>query len=284
MPRAPARKPARPAASRSGTPRAARREPTTYWDLATRPLHCLAFLAPLIVLYEIGAAAVLGPAAAGIETIRAHERLERALDVLGVAGAFLPWVVLVTILLCNHVIARDSWRLRPWVLLGMLCESALLTLPLLVLAALLFRLAPGTEAVPPAMVTAMSSGSLLPSLPALAAPPPLADLPWTARGVLSIGAGLYEELVFRLILLAALHLVLADFARIKPSIAGGIAIVVSAIAFALYHDLSADADALAQSAFYVLAGLYFGLVFVLRGFGVVVGVHALYDFLVLVVL
>jgi len=274
MPRARLRTPApvRP------PPRERRRTPTSYWDLATRPLHVLAFLAPLIALYEIGAAAFLGPAAAGIETIRAHERLARALDVLGVAGAFLPWVVLVTILVCNHVIARDSWRLRPWVLLGMACESALLTLPLLVLAALLFRLAPGTEAPPPAMIASLAD------LSPLAAPPPLADLPWTARGVLSIGAGLYEELVFRLILLAALHMVLADFARIKPSIAGGIAIAVSAVAFALYHDLSADADALAQSAFYVLAGLYFGLVFVLRGFGVVVGVHALYDFLVLVVL
>lgn len=242
--------------------------PRSYWDLAARPLYILAFLTPLIALYEIGAATVLGDAAAGIETVRAHDRLARALDVLGVAGAFLPWVVLVTILIVWHVVSRDSWRVRLWVLPGMLAESCIATLPLLVLAALLFRGPPdGTAAVI-----------------ALASPAPLAELPWTARAVLSIGAGLYEELVFRMLLMAAIHMVLADFARIRSGVAGGIAIVVSAIAFALYHDLSTDVDALAQSAFYVLAGLYFGLVCVVRGFGVVVGVHALYDFLVLVVL
>lgn len=248
--------------------RARRRPANTYWELATRPLHVLAFLAPLIALYEIGAATVLGPGAAGVETVRAHERLARALDLLGVAGAFLPWVVLVTILVVWHVVSRDPWRVRLSVLAGMLGESVVATLPLLVLAALLFR------APHPAGPAAL----------ALLAPPPLSDLPWTARAVLSIGAGLYEELVFRMLLLAAIHMVLSDFARIKSNIAGGIAIAASAIAFALYHDLSTDVNALAQSAFYVLAGLYFGLVCVVRGFGVVVAVHALYDFLVLVVL
>lgn len=241
-------------------------KPRGYWALATRPLHILAFLAPLIILYEIGAATVLGPGAAGIETVRAHDRLTRALDLLGVAGAFLPWVVLVTILVVGHIISRDSWRIRPAVLLGMAAESCVATPPLLVLAALLFGTAPEAAA------------------PALASPPPLRDIPWTARAVLSIGAGLYEELVFRMILLAAIHMVLADFARIRSDVAGAIAIVASAIAFAVYHDLSTDLDAIAQSVFYVMAGLYFGLICVMRGFGVAVGVHALYDFLVLVVL
>ncbi len=239
-----------------------------YWELATRPLHILAFLTPLIAVYEIGAATVLGAAAAGVETVRAHERLARALDVLGVAGAILPWVVLVTILVVAHLISRDPWRVRLGVLLGMVCESCVATLPLLVLAALLFR---------------AQGGDPTPAL-ALTAPALLGDLPWSALAVLSIGAGLYEELVFRMIMLAAIHMVLSDFARLGPNLAGGIAIVASAVAFAVYHDLSTDVSALAQSAFYVLAGMYFGLIFVLRGFGVVVGVHALYDFLVLVVL
>ena len=258
---------------RESAPRPRRRAgPDSYWRLATRPLHVLAFLAPLIILYEIGAATVLGDAAGGIETVRAHDRLARALDVLGVAGAFLPWVVLVTILVVWHIIARDRWRVRPTVLLGMAGESVLATMPLLVLAALLFGgSGHGGSDPAPAMVLAGGGASL-------------ADLPWTARAVLSVGAGLYEELVFRMILLAAIHLVLADFARVPANIAGGIAIVASAIAFAVYHDLALDETALAQSAFYVLAGIYFGLVAVVRGFGVVVGVHALYDFLVLVVL
>jgi membrane protease YdiL (CAAX protease family) len=266
MPRMGRTPPRQAADSRAPRREARRSRRDTYWTLATRPLHIFVFLAPFIAAYEIGAATVLGPHAAGIETIRAHERLARALDVLGVAGAFLPWVVLVTILLVAHFMARDPWRIRPGVVLGMLFESAALTLPLLVLAAVLFRFDPG--AAPPAMAQTV----------------PLSDLPWTARGVLSIGAGLYEELVFRMILLAAVHMVLADFARVRSDISAAVAITVSAIAFALYHDLSADGAALAQSAFYVLAGVYFGAVYAVRGFGVVVGAHAIYDFMVLVVL
>ena len=64
-----------------------------------------------------------------------------------------------------------------------------------------------------------------------------------------------------------------------------IAVLVSAAAFALYHD-PAGAGSVAWSAmtFYFLAGLFFGGVYVWRGFDIVVAVHALYDIVVLTLL
>ena len=58
----------------------------------------------------------------------------------------------------------------------------------------------------------------------------------------------------------------------------GIAVVISAVAFAAYHPPAGVAAAV----FYLLAGLYFGAIYAIRGFGIVVGVHAIYDVVVVV--
>jgi hypothetical protein len=52
-----------------------------------------------------------------------------------------------------------------------------------------------------------------------------------------------------------------------------IAVLVSAAAFTLYH----QRHAWPEVTFFFLAGVYFGAIYVVRGFGIVVGVHALYD-------
>jgi hypothetical protein len=58
----------------------------------------------------------------------------------------------------------------------------------------------------------------------------------------------------------------------------------SAIAFALYHDHTWHGSSidLWHALPFLVAGAYFGLVYLYRGFVIVVGVHALYDVLVLV--
>ena len=53
----------------------------------------------------------------------------------------------------------------------------------------------------------------------------------------SIGAGLYEELVFRMLLIAFIHTVVCNVFK-QSNLAGITAgILISAILFALYHDL-----------------------------------------------
>src|SRR5690606_17654676 len=100
---------------------------------------------------------------------------------------------------------------------------------------------------------------------------------------LSIGAGIYEELLFRMILIAAIHFVLVDALRFKAQTGGVVAVLVSAVAFALYHDLSGS-DLSARFAAYFAAGVFFGALYLGRGFGLVVAAHALYDVAVLVLL
>ena len=84
--------------------------------------------------------------------------------------------------------------------------------------------------------------------------------------------------LFGLLLIAAVHLLLVDVGGLKSRTGTIIAVAVSAFAFMLYHELRPDGVlSLQRLAFFMVAGLYFSAVFVVRGFGIVVAVHAIYD-------
>jgi membrane protease YdiL (CAAX protease family) len=235
-----------------------------------RPLHVLAFLLPLVVAYEAGSIRYLTDPRSGVaETIRARAILAGFFQAFGAVGLFLPGAALVTVLAIQHVMRRDPPSVRPTVLAGMMIESAAWTAPLFVFALLVqhFRGAAGVSA-------------------ALAGPDGLAALPAASRLVLAIGAGLYEELLFRMIGIAALHALFVDVCRAREGTGRILAVAFSALAFAVYHDLSAPGAWVdwPRAFFYFCSGAYFGALYLWRGFGVTVGVHALYDVLVLVIL
>lgn len=229
-----------------------------YFELSRRPLHILALLLPLIVAYEIGSARY--PA----ENIRAHSVLLGFFQDFGIAGRFLPGLAMVTVLLVWQVLSNDRWRLRPLVLAGMLAESLVWSIPLMVMLALLYK----TGASP----AAAADG------------PQLADLPWQARLTISMGAGLYEELLFRMIGVVALHMVLVDLGRMNERLGTVLSVLLAAAAFAAFHDVI-DSHGHLQVLLalqLMFAGSYFGFLFVTRGFGIAVMVHVLYDVFVLV--
>lgn len=242
-----------------------RQEPATYARVSMRPLHVLVFLAPLLVAYEIGAAVYLKA-----ETIRAHTMFSSFFGAMGVGGLHLPAIVMVVVLLVWHIMRRDEWKVRPGVLLGMLVESVAWKLPLLVFASLV----QGARARPPsAALAGAATGDGAAVFAAL-------DLP--QRAVIAVGAGLYEELLFRMVGVALVHFVAADLLKLGHRVAGTAAVVLTAIAFAWHHDAwRAGAVDMRLFTFYLVAGLYFGALYVLRGFGIVVMTHALYDLVVL---
>ena len=123
----------------------------------------------------------------------------------------------------------------------------------------------------------MLSGLGLP----MSAAPPAASQPAWLPFVLSVGAGLWEEIVFRLALLGGLALLLVRGLHLQPVAATGIAVLVSALAFALYHHFGAYGEPLvaARFAFRMLAGTILGILFATRGLAVVVYMHVFYDVL-----
>jgi membrane protease YdiL (CAAX protease family) len=159
-----------------------------------------------------------------------------------------------TILVAWHLARQDRWQLHPGTLMGMAAESLLLALPLIALSRELARYFP------------------------------LFALRSSTRDVviMSLGAGVYEELVFRLALFSLLSLLIRDVLRVTPGWSSLWVVVLSSIAFASYHYLSpAEHFQWRSFMFRTAAGVYFGLLFLLRGFGITAGAHAAYDILIL---
>jgi hypothetical protein len=224
----------------------------TYWELSQRPLQALIFLLPLVVLYEIGTLLV-----ARDEVFNsARLMLVDFFGWFGVTGRYLPGLIVVAVLLSWHVFRKDPWKLEPRVYGGMAIESVLLALPLFVLIQILIR-SPAPPAMQPVAVTER----------------------WQAHLVFSIGAGIYEELVFRLIIIALVHLILVDVLALPEHVGQGGAIGVSALAFAVYHfpDWSAILQQVPLFLIYAFAGVYLAGLYLLRGIGIAVGAHAIYD-------
>jgi membrane protease YdiL (CAAX protease family) len=244
--------------------------PNSYAAWSMRPLHVLALLAPLLAVYEVGSVIFLSGPALGAETIGARGILGSFFHAFGVASLHLPPIALVAVLLTWHVMLKDPWKLRWGVLAGMAAESLLWAVPLLVLGvALSMRGQP--EAATPAAAIAQNTS--------------LAELTWQARLTVSIGAGIYEELLFRLILIGAVHFLVVDIFRFHSSTGFVVGAIVSAVLFALSHNLGVPGGGvdLRLLAFYVAAGLYFAIIFITRGFGIVVAAHAMYDAIALLV-
>jgi hypothetical protein len=108
------------------------------------------------------------------------------------------------------------------------------------------------------------------------------DLPH--RFMISLGAGLYEELLFRVILVSALAGAARHLLGWRPMLATAFAVVTSAFVFSLFHYIGplSDPFELQSFVFRLIAGLAFSGLYVLRGFGIVAWTHALYDVYVLV--
>lgn len=238
-----------------------------YWDRAQWPLQGLYFLMPLLVLYELGTLWLAPEGDQRLPQIVAEKLLEQFFQWFGVTGFHLPAIIAMVVLFCLHLVRRDPWRPEPKLYLVMWLETLGWALPLYVFAMVLMRGVPAAGIAPAYSVLAQATS--------------IQGVPnWQSGMVFSIGAGIYEELLFRLIGLALLHLLFVDVLALPEKYGGTAAIVVSAVAFALYHFNQANPFDLGKFAFYTLAGVYFALIYVMRGFGIVVGVHALYDIMV----
>lgn len=252
-----------------------------YFGRSRTPLHVLVFLLPLIIFYEIGSAIWLaGSDGALAQDIRARRIIAQLFDSFGIYGLYLPGILILVVMLIWHVLTRDPWRVRLKTVGGMWVEALVWTVPLLVLGQLLYRLLIGNGAP-----TVVGAG---PELIALSGDA-ISGHSMGARATISIGAGLYEELLFRMVAIAVIHLLLVDVGGLKSSTGTIAAVVISSAMFAVYHDVGVlpggpNSIQWAELIFFFAAGLYFGALYIARGFGIVAGVHALYDLAVLVVI
>jgi hypothetical protein len=243
------------ASSAAGTRRSAAAKSTRgYFCCSELPLTSLAFLLPFILLYELGTrwAVVFDPAHPTEQRIIAFNLMQQFFQLFGASGRYLPALAVIGILLAWHLARSDPWKIDVRHLFGMMLESAILALPLIALGFVAARYLP-------LFLASKSVAKLV---------------------ILSIGAGIYEELVFRLIGFAALSLLFIDLLRIRRAWAYVLIVLISSLGFSLYHYLGNESFQLRTFTFRTVAGLYFGTIFIFRGFGITAGNHAAYDIIV----
>jgi membrane protease YdiL (CAAX protease family) len=224
--------------------------PGGYFEESAAPLTSLVFLAPLIVLYELGTRWYASDPVSHVEQrIIAFSLMQQFFAFFGATGKYMPAAAVVSILLGWHIVRNDSWVTHVGYLLTMILESTLYALPLRALALVFSHYLP-----------------LYPS-------------PDHARAllVLSVGAGIYEEMLFRMMAFCAMHFLFLDIMKMEKVKAFLLMVLISSVAFSAYHYLGSEPFDWRSFVFRTLAGMYFAAIFIWRGFGITAGAHAAYD-------
>jgi hypothetical protein len=238
--------------------------PSSYWTTTRRPVPSLLMVAPLVAAYEAGVI-WLGGAKPGELRTGADTWMRQALASLGLGDRWLLPLLLVLILLGWQVISFRDWRFSPGILAGMVFESMIWAVVLVGISRLIDVGFSYLEQTRPAIL-AMSPGDQDPRLAAL---------------IGYFGAGVYEETLFRLMLVPVLWKALR-LLQTPQVLSSALAVTGSALLFALAHHAGSPGETFTWFAFVFrwMAGVFFAWVFVLRGFGIAVGTHTLYDILV----
>ncbi|MFZ5833068.1 MAG: CPBP family intramembrane glutamic endopeptidase [Planctomycetota bacterium] len=329
-----------------------------YWAESRRPLESLAFIAPWMLIYEMGVLVF------GVRN-GADAWMRGLLSYAGLSQHFLLPVLTVGILLGWQHLSHASWRVSRGVLATMLAESIVLGLGLWLFAvgyshfvssrsvvdpketamqgqvggpiSLCYRGDAGRKGLDRARAgwggsprdrssvrasthptaataarcyaTAATAARCYASVRASTHPtegvvrcahptavsatwcvsrtlrdnsPPLLSIAQRVGTMVSyLGAGIYEELLFRLILLSA-ALWAARRSGLSPAMSAVTAVLATSLLFSAAHYWGplGDEFELSSFVFRLLAGVYFSVVFIYRGFGLAAGAHAVYDLLV----
>ncbi len=223
----------------------------TYLRESRRVSVSLVYVTPLLVLYEVLLRA------GGSDTRNAVEQAFKELFwYLGPAAGYLQaFLVLVVVAAVWRVVALrlPCVRLFPAFLIECLLLALLLG-PVVAFVAGPLELGVQTPRVPSSLEYSVLA---------------------------SISAGIYEELLFRLIVLGGLYVLALRLCGTSRPVAFLLALLVSAFAFAYYHHAAPYGEPYEPRAFAfrAIAGILLGLVFAGRGLAVVVYLHALYDVL-----
>jgi membrane protease YdiL (CAAX protease family) len=186
----------------------------------------------------------------------------------------MPALLVIVILLAYQLVSGKRWWVSFTDILPMTLECILLAIPLIVLSLFLHSSAVASNWSAQCVPAAAQSAA-----PAQAQPSLLADI------VTGIGAGIYEELLFRLILICLLMLLFQDVFGLGKNNSIVLAVLVSAALFGAHHHIDFLTGRPNQTDFFdwwkfifrTMAGVYFAMLFAIRGFGITAGTHAFYD-------
>jgi hypothetical protein len=223
-------------------------------------LTSLVLVFPLFLVYQVGVLFTL-PMLNGADFLTVF--LFRNLGLS--RGAYLAYTVAVAVAFVIAVaVLRRRQRFDPKLIVPVLVESAIYALTM---GSLIVFVMTKLLHVSPRLAGGIAGQGL------------------GTRFVMSLGAGVWEETVFRLGIMTGAAVLLERVLGMGRWVAVALALVASSLLFSAMHHIPPYGDPLQLGVFIfrVLAGCFFGLIYWFRGFAIAVYTHALYDIYVLLV-
>lgn len=226
-----------------------------YWQESKSPLYSLIFTLPLIILYEALLFTMNHSDIAGMRN-GADALIRQFFAMFGIYGFYLVGFVILLVLFLIYLFQRKERKLsnlnKQFFLLMLMESMFYATLLNLVLNKLLI--------IPLMNIENLNTREII---------------------AMSIGAGVYEELVFRIIFLQAIVIVSQHLLRFSKVTAMILGIILSSLIFSGFHYIGPTGDAMniISFTFRFIAGVILATIYMLRGYGIAVYSHALYDLL-----
>ncbi len=236
----------------------------SYFHVSKTWSMSLVFILPLVVLYQIGIVQ------SGSEWRNLAEVwMSGPLVLLGVPAT----AAVNVLLLCGVVIAL--WRLRRTGALS-LVYSFFMVVESFLYALLLFSSV--------SIVAHMLDETVRGMLSVVAFREAFDGLP-AQQLLLGIGAGVYEELLFRVLMIGGGALILKKVFRCGPFFSLTCMLVISSVVFSAAHHVGGAGEPFSSYVFIfrALCGIVLGIIYIARGPGIPVMTHALYNVMVILI-
>ena len=227
-----------------------------YWRSTRSPLYSFLFTVPLFLIYEIG---IFLTSSDDMFVLRngADALMRQILATFGITGLY--WVGLIFLIgfIIAFILQRKYWeetQIHSDYFLLMMVESVGWSVLIYFFMSNVY------------LLLMNPTGSML-----------------VQQVTLAVGAGIYEEFLFRVMLIAGISVILGFIFQWSDKTRNWAAMVIAAGIFSSFHFIGEYGDFFSFNIFMIrfLAGIALGTLYFLRGFGITAWSHAVYDLIVL---
>ena len=228
----------------------------SYWRSTRSPLYSFLFTIPLFLIYEIG---IFLTSSDDMFVLRngADALMRQILATFGIAGLYWVGAIFFIGFIITFILQRKYWeetQIHSDYFLLMMMESVAWSVLIYYLMSNVY------------LLLMNPTGSML-----------------VQQVTLAVGAGIYEEFLFRVLLIAGISVILGFIFQWSEKTRNWAAMVIAAGIFSSFHFIGEYGDFFSFNIFMVrfLAGIALGTLYFLRGFGITAWSHAVYDLIVL---
>ena len=228
----------------------------SYWLSTRSPLYSFLFTVPLFLIYEIG---IFLTSSDDMFVLRngADALMRQILATFGITGLYWVGVIFFIGFIIAFILQRKYWeetQIHSDYFLLMMVESVGWSVLIYFLMTNVY------------LLLMNPTGSML-----------------VQQVTLAVGAGIYEEFLFRVLLIAGISVILGFIFQWSDKTRNWAAMVIAAGIFSSFHFIGEYGDFFSFNIFMVrfLAGIVLGTLYFLRGFGITAWSHAVYDLIVL---